>query len=323
MSFDFDSFFNSISIFGSNPFFNLPIHSNSSSSSAFGSSSSFSSSSVNSNINKISIKNSINSNINTINNNSSTTTSTSNGSSTTFTTFSLGGSETSKIFQGTNGNDLIRGNSNGNIISGLAGNDTLKGLDGNDVMNGGSGKDNLDGGNGNDVMNGGSGKDNLDGRNGEDTLTGGTNNDKLLGNAGNDILIGVNASISTNINNGVSSVTIITSSYPGRGEKDRLTGGAGVDEFILGDSFNVYYNNGNSSNSGKKDYAILEDFNSSEDKIQLNGSASDYVLKVSRGSTKIFLDDDGVSGFSRGDELIGIVKNNTSLNLSSSSFEYV
>jgi Ca2+-binding RTX toxin-like protein len=172
-------------------------------------------------------------------------------------------------------------------------------------------------------MNGGSGKDNLDGRNGEDTLTGGTSNDKLLGNAGNDILIGVNASISTNINNGVSSVTIITSSYPGRGEKDRLTGGAGVDEFILGDSFNVYYNDGNSSNSGKKDYAILEDFNSSEDKIQLNGSASDYVLKISRGSTKIFLDDDGVSGFSRGDELIGIVKNNTSLNLSSSSFEYV
>ncbi len=128
--------------------------------------------------------------------------------------------------------------------------------------------------------------------------------------------------MSTNTNNGVSSVTIITSNNAGRGEKDRLTGGAGLDKFILGDSTNIYYNDGNSSNAGKKDYAILEDFNSSEDKIKLNGSANDYVLKVSGSSTRIFLDD-GVSGFTRQDELIGVVRNNTGLSLNSNSFEFV
>ena len=44
------------------------------------------------------------------------------------------------------------------------------------------------------------------------------------------------------------------------------------------------------------------------DTIQLHGSADDYVLDVSRGSTSIYLNDDGVQGLTRNDELIGIIK---------------
>lgn len=57
-------------------------------------------------------------------------------------------------------------------------------------------------------MDAGAGNDQLYGGTGNDTLRGGTGNDKLYGEAGNDSLIGVNAS-STN---------------PGRGEIDQLTG---------------------------------------------------------------------------------------------------
>lgn len=157
----------------------------------------------------------------------------------------------------------------------------------------------------------------------DDILIGSDNSDRIVAGAGDDILTGVKASVSRITNNGVSSVTIISNSNPGQGERDRLTGGTGFDKFILGDSTSIYYNDNNSSISGKQDKAIILDFNRSEDKIQLNGSASDYVLKEVSGHTRIFLDDDGVSGFSRQDELIGIVKNNTSLNLNSSSFEFV
>lgn len=157
----------------------------------------------------------------------------------------------------------------------------------------------------------------------DDILIGSDDSDRLVGRAGDDTLIGVKASVSMITNNGVSTVTIISNSDPGQGERDRLTGGAGLDKFILGDSTNIYYDDGNSLTSGKKDFAVLRDFNPSEDKIQLNGSANDYVLKEVSGHTRIFLDDDGVSGFSTQDELIGIVRNNTNLNLNSSSFEYV
>jgi hypothetical protein len=109
----------------------------------------------------------------------------------------------------------------------------------------------------------------------------------------------------------------------GRGEIDQLTGGTGVDQFILGDSNNVYYNDGSLLTPGTGDYASIIDFNASQDQIQLKGSASNYVLNVSGSNTKIFLNNDGIAGFSSKDELIGTVQGNTSLSLSSSAFKYV
>jgi Ca2+-binding RTX toxin-like protein len=258
-------------------------------------------------------------------------------SSTVSAGISIGSSGSGNIFNGTSGNDLINGNDNSNIINAGSGNDKVNGFAGSDIINGGSGNDNLDGGLGDDIingdsgndivkggsgldlLNGGSGNDNLDGGDGNDFLTGSSGNDSLLGGAGDDILIGVNAnSIST-----VSSLSISSSGTPGLGEIDQLTGGAGVDQFILGDPNNVYYNDGSSLTPGTGDYALIVDFSAGQDKIQLKGSASNYGLNVVASNTQIFLDNDGIAGFTAKDELVGVVQGSTGLNLNSSAFNYV
>ena len=186
-------------------------------------------------------------------------------------------------------------------------------------VNGDSGNDIIQGGAGLDMLNGDSGNDTLDGGDGNDILTGASGNDSLVGDAGEYVLIGVNAnSISTG-----AGLIISSSSTSGLGEIDQLTGGSGVDQFILGDRNNVYYNDGSSLTSGTGDYALIADFNSSQDKIQLKRSASNYRLNVVGSHTEVLLDNDGIAGFSAKDELIGIVQGNTSLNLNSTSFKYV
>ena len=279
-----------------------------------------------------------------------------NGSSSTVSTgVSVGSSGSGNIFNGTSGNDVINGNDSSNIINGGSGNDTVNGFAGSDIINGDSGNDSIDGGLGTDIINGGSGNDNvtggdgndivngdsgndiiqggsgldilnggfgndnLDGGDGNDILTGASGDDSLFGGAGDNVLIGVDAN---SISTGSGSI-ISSSGTPGLGERDRLTGGSGVDQFILGDSNNVYYNDGSLLTPGTGDYALIADFNASQDKIQLKGSASNYRLNVVGSNTKIFLDNDGIAGFSAQDELIGIVQGNTSLNLNSTSFKYV
>ena len=78
---------------------------------------------------------------------------------------------------GTNGDDVITGNSSANQLTGLDGNDSLVGLGGND---------NLSGDDGNDILHGGSGIDYLYGENGNDSLTGGEGRDLLYGRQGDD-----------------------------------------------------------------------------------------------------------------------------------------
>ena len=231
-----------------------------------------------------------------------------NGNNSSNTINGLGGDDTLNgfgghdILNGNSGNDWLNAAAGHDILNGNSGNDTLNGGNGNDILNGNSGNDRLNGGNGNDILNGNSGNDTLNGGNGNDTLNGGSGSDSLVGGAGNDVLIGVS--------NGITfSITSIGS--PGAGEIDQLRGGAGADQFVLGNSAHVFYT------SGSQDYAVLQDFNPSLDTIQLKGNASDYVLTNSQGDTRIFLEN------SSQDELIGIVKGNTSLNLNSSSFEYV
>ncbi|HEY9690816.1 MAG TPA: Calx-beta domain-containing protein, partial [Oculatellaceae cyanobacterium] len=170
-------------------------------------------------------------------------------------------------------------------ITGTPYDDVLQGFAGNDTLIGGAGNDSITGGAGNDI------------------LIGGASNDSITGGAGNDILIGVN-----------------TSSTPGRGEIDYLAGGIGADSFVLGDSTWIGYDNGNTTNNGNADYAEIAGFNSSEgDVIQLQGTSSNYLLAISGANTQILIDKPGTEP----DELIGIVKNQTSLNLSGSYFNYV
>ena len=111
-------------------------------------------------------------------------------------------------FQGTEGNDNIRGTGEGDKLYGQGGDDSINGEGGNDIIYGGDGNDYLEGSDGNDIIYGGEGRDSISGGNGEDILYGEDGNDSLIGGNGNDILIG------------------------GAGN-DRLEGGAGDDTYIF------------------------------------------------------------------------------------------
>jgi Ca2+-binding RTX toxin-like protein len=118
-----------------------------------------------------------------------------------------------------------------------------------------------------------------------------------------------------------------TGSTNGLGSIDTLTGGNGNDRFILSSSTTVFYNDGNNATSGLGDYALIKDFSSSLDKIQLEGSASRYVLGTSPiagvSGTAIYLDTNGNKAFNSTDELIAVVQGSGGLSLASSYFSYV
>jgi serralysin len=145
---------------------------------------------------------------------------------------------------------------------------------------------------------------------GDDILEGGVGSDRLFGGVGNDILNGADPSSLT----------------PGAGQADFLNGGAGKDIFVLGDKNAVYYSYG--ATTSLLDVAIIQDFNLSEDVIQLKGRSSSYSLK-SFGSGTVLgsntLVGSGVGIMSSSNEIIGFVQNVglNDLNLNSSRFQYV
>ncbi|MBV6626023.1 MAG: hypothetical protein KI793_24340 [Rivularia sp. (in: Bacteria)] len=205
------------------------------------------------------------------------------------------------------GKDRLYGNAGKDTLTGGAGNDYLSSGENQDFLEGGEGKDRLYGGIGDDTLIGGAGNDFLKGENGEDFLDGGEGkdrlyggdlNDKLIGGSGNDLIYGGNG------NDEIIGVDFITF---GAGERDRLKGNAGEDTFILGDSERAYYNDAG-SDSGKSDYAIIEDFNQSEDFIQLYNGEEDYYLGNMSQGTGIYIDNDGVQGLTGNDELIGLIR---------------
>lgn len=179
-------------------------------------------------------------------------------------------------------------------IEGTASNDKLFGQNSNDYINGGTG---------------------------DDTINGYRGNDTLVGGVGNDIING--AGIARNDTTGSQSF--------GDNEFDTLTGKAGKDTFQLwGGSgrsgIHAYYDAG-----GKSDYALITDFNPSEDVIKLthvNGSSSTtsavkYILGASGNAstdTGLYIDKPGTQP----DELIAILQNikPESLNINGSYFSY-
>jgi Ca2+-binding RTX toxin-like protein len=102
-------------------------------------------------------------------------------------------SESSNIVPGdtNNSNDIfvVDINSTSKVINGTPGNDNLTGTSGNDIINGSEGDDLLTGLRANDVLNGGDGNDILSGGKGSDTLNGGLGNDNLVGGADNDVFV--------------------------------------------------------------------------------------------------------------------------------------
>lgn len=145
----------------------------------------------------------------------------------------------------------------------------------------------------------------MNGGAGHDTLIGGSKSDILIGGEGNDRLTGTSN---------------------GKGSIDTFTGGSGSDLFVLSNSTTVFYNDTNNSNSGLADYALITDFNSTADKIQLEGSANKYLLGSSPfadvSGKAIYLDTNNNKAFNSTDELIAIVSGSTNLNLTASYFVY-
>ncbi len=242
--------------------------------------------------------------------------------------------------EGGTGSDLISGNSGDDSLSGNQGQDNILGGEGNDEINGGedsdrllgeagndningdNGNDTLDGGTGNDTVNGGNGIDNLFGGNDSDSLSGGVNNDTLTGGFGNDNLDGGEGDDKLI---GVDSTTAGSGVGFGAGEVDTLTGAAGSDTFVLADATRVYYSDGDPLTLGDSDYALITDFNASEDTIQLKGSADLYSLDFFTSTTgtvdALLIYDPGVTA--RG-EAIGILQNaSTDLTISSPGFSFV
>lgn len=73
--------------------------------------------------------------------------------------------------EGSNFNDVLRGNKGANGLTGGKGNDRLFGLGGDDALTGGDGRDKLYGAKGDDTLRGGAGADLLDGGKGEDKVS--------------------------------------------------------------------------------------------------------------------------------------------------------
>ncbi len=199
-----------------------------------------------------------------------------------------GGKTVDNTFTLTRTPSNLAANASSNFINGNSSNNTLLGGTLSNIIQGYGGNDLLRAGSKNDV------------------LIGGTGNDNLIGGSGKDILVGADPGSTT----------------AGRGEIDTLTHSGQGDRFILGDTNQVYYNDGNSTNRGLNDYARIVSFSTTAgDVIQLKGKATDYSIGTSPVAgvvgTAIYNNLFGQP------ELIGIVQNVSGLNLTSAAFSYV
>ena len=241
-----------------------------------------------------------------------------------------------RLFGG-GGDDLIFGLGGDDEINGLGGNDRLFGGEGNDIVfgagdddfiDGGSGDDFLlDGGDGNDIVRGGDGNDflfddgdlansnsdGLYGDNGNDFLVGGIGNDILDGGLGGDRLVGARQ--------------LFIGGNFGTGERDLLTGGAGRDTFVLTLFGISFYDDGDPLSAGEFDFALISDFNASEDTVELLGGSELYALepfpsRLGINGTALVLDPGDTGGVG---EVIAVFQdiNASDIDLTSPAFNYV
>jgi subtilisin family serine protease len=130
------------------------------------------------------------------------------------------------------------------------------------------------------------------------TLWGTAGSDAITGSTGDDRLAGT------------------TAIAMGARQIDTLTGLAGADVFLLGDSRGVFYDDRSANNIGSSDYALIKDFVSGIDKLQVRANTS-YLYTVSASGLSLYWDRNAnrklnTSGSSR-DELVAVLQGVTSL----------
>ena len=229
------------------------------------------------------------------------------------------------------GNDSIKGTELADRIDALAGNDTIFGLGGDDSLSGGEGNDSIRGGDGadlviagnddtnnfnrlfgdnnNDLIIGSFGRDSLFGGDDQDRLFGNGNSDFLDGGDGNDRLFG-GAGIDALVGNNGSDVLQGAEDFVSPGEFDELNGNEGFDTFVVGNSDDNFYQDGNRFSRGLSDHAFISDFTKGEDKIQLSKK---YIYGFEEVSNLPGSSHSGVGIFMRApgavDELVVVVGN--------------
>jgi Ca2+-binding RTX toxin-like protein len=133
--------------------------------------------------------------------------------------------------------------------------------------------------------------DKLEGSKKSETMIGASGSDILDGGGGEDIIIGASPELGG-----------------GKGEVDEMTGGKGKDIFVLGTEDGVLYDDGKKKKNGKKDYAVITDFNPKQDSMQLHGHRDDYFVddyqKNGQGWQGVVYDSNQNGLMDRSDELI-------------------
>ena len=136
-------------------------------------------------------------------------------------------------------------------------------------------------------------------------LTGSVQSDSLRVRMGNDTLSGCPAGPN-----------------PGRGQIDTLTGGSGADLYVLGTKAGgAFYRSGGSP--GNQDYAQITAFTVSQDRLQLAGKKSDYVLGASGvgglSGQGLFLDLNHNGKIDPSDDLIAVLQSGNATALTSAN----
>lgn len=177
---------------------------------------------------------------------------------------------------------------------------------GDDVILSTDSDNSLTTGAGNDVIGGSEGNDTLSGQEGNDIIAGLGGNDNLRGGKGNDTLTGGGVSFTGDR-------LFVTVDDTG---VDTLTGGRGNDLFVIGgkssatsEEIVVHYDEANNN-----DYALITDFDNTQDEIKLGGSIDDYRL----GSSPSDLPE-GTAVYQE-NELIAIIQGSSDLSLSGDYF---
>jgi Ca2+-binding RTX toxin-like protein len=258
----------------------------------------------------------------------------------------LTGNDGANILDGATGNDVINGGSGNDVVYGGDGLDILFGGAGNDVVNAGSGDDIIGNGDGrgNDTFDGGQGVDsmrygsavnsitvvladgqtagtasgtdigsdlffnieNVSGGSGSDIISGNSAWNAIDGGAGNDVVCGTNRVI-----NG------------GRGQVDTLTGGTGVDVFVIGGAAAGRFYDDGAAGAGRNDYALVTDFTVGQDRIQLKGAASQYFLGATgingESGSGVYFDTNNNRSLDANDELLAILRSGNSTALTAAN----